>query len=76
MLTRIPNAAGLYTEAVAAQQNLLLYALIQPLQLAALFAVALIRREDLGARKLAGSVLTLVSVTVMTILIYINRGAL
>ena len=75
-LTRIPNAAGLWTEAVAAQQNLLLYSLVQPMQLAILFATALIRREKLGKLKLAGSILTLAAVIAMTVLIYIHKGAL
>lgn len=75
-LTRIPNAAGLWTEAIAAQQNLLLYTLVQPMQLAILFATALIRREKMGKLRLAGSIITLVAVTVMTVLIYFHRGAL
>lgn len=70
--TRIFNTAGLWTEAAAAQQNLLLYSLIQPMQLAILFAVALIRQEKIGKCKLAGSILTLISVTIITILIYYN----
>ena len=75
-LTRIPNAAGLWTEAIAAQQNLLLYTLVQPMQLAILFLTALIRREKMGKLRLAGSFITLVAVTVMTVLIYFHRGAL
>lgn len=75
-LTRLPNAAGLWTEAIAAQQNLLLYSLVQPMQLLILFATALIRREKLGKAKLIGSILSLVAVTVMTVLIYINRGTI
>ena len=75
-LTRIPNAAGLWTEAIAAQQNLLLYSLVQPMQLAILFLTALIRREKMGKLRLAGSIITLVAVTVMTVLIYFHRGAL
>lgn len=75
-LTRIPNAAGLWTEAIAAQQNLLLYTLVQPMQLAILFLTALIRREKMGKLRLAGSIITLVAVTVMTVLIYFHRGAL
>ena len=75
-LTRIPNAAGLWTEAIAAQQNLLLYSLVQPMQLAILFLTALIRREKMGKLRLAGSFITLVAVTVMTVLIYFHRGAL
>lgn len=55
-LTRLPNAAGLWTEAIAAQQNLLLYSLMQPMQLLILFATALIRREKLGKAKLIGSI--------------------
>lgn len=75
-LTRIPNAAGLWTEAIAAQQNLLLYSLVQPMQLAILFATALIRREKMGKLRLAGSIVTLVAVTMLTVLIYFHRGAL
>ena len=75
-LTRLPNAAGLWTEAIAAQQNLLLYSLVQPMQLLILFATALIRREKLGKAKLIGSILSLVTVRVMTALIYINRGTI
>lgn len=75
-LTRIPNAAGLWTEAIAAQQNLLLYSLVQPMQLAILFATALIRREKMGKLRLASSIVTLVAVTVLTVLIYFHRGTL
>lgn len=75
-LTRIPNAAGLWTEAIAAQQYLLLYTLVQPMQLAILFLTVLIRREKMGKLRLAGSIITLVAVTVMTVLIYFHRGAL
>lgn len=75
-LTRIPNAAGLWTEAIAAQHNLLLYSLVQPMQLAILFATALIRREKMGKLRLAGSIVTLVAVTVLTVLIYFHRGTL
>ena len=40
------------------------------------FRRALIRREKLGKAKLFGSILSLVAVTVMTVLIYINRGTI
>lgn len=73
-LTRIPNAAGLWTEAIAAQQNLLLYSLVQPMQLAILLVVAIARRERPKAVKLAGGLLTLAAVTAMTVLIYLNGG--
>ena len=75
-LTRIPNAAGLWTEAIAAQQNPLLYSLVQPMQLAILFLTALIRREKMEKLRLAGSIVTLVAVTVLTVLIYFHRGTL
>ncbi len=75
-LTRVPNAAGLWTEALAARQNLLLYSLVQPMQLAVLFAVALIRREKLGIRRLVGTAMTLAAVTALTILIYFYGGTL
>ena len=72
-LTRIPNAAGLLTEAIAAGESLLLYALVQPMQLALLFVTALVRREKLGAYKLIGTLLTLAAVCVVTVLIYYNE---
>ena len=75
-LTRLPNAAGLWTEAIAAQQNLLLYSLVQPMQLFILFIAALIKREPLTKTKLFGTIAALTAVTVMTILIYINRGTI
>ena len=75
-LTRIPNAAGLWTEAIAAQQNLLLYSLVQPMQLAVLFIAALIKREKLGKVKCIGSIVTLAAVVAMTVLIYWNRGTI
>ena len=75
-VTRLPNALGLWTEAIAAQQNLLLYSLVHPMQLLILFVVALVKREKLGKVKLIGSIITLVTVTVMTVLIYINRGTI
>ena len=75
-LTRLPNAAGLWTEAIAAQQNLLLYSLVQPMQLFILFIAALIKKEPLTKTKLIGTIAALAAVTVMTILIYINRGTI
>ena len=69
-LTRIPNAAGLWTEAIAAQQSLLLYSLVQPMQLLLLFVTALVQREKFTPLKLVGSILTLAAVTAMTLLIY------
>ena len=74
--TRLPNALGLWTEALAAQQNLLLYSLVQPMQLALLFAIALIRREKFGKAKFIGSIVTLAAVCALTVLIYLNRGVL
>lgn len=46
------------------------------MQLAILFLTALIRREKMGKLRLAGSIVTLVAVTVLTVLIYFHRGAL
>lgn len=69
-LTRITNAAGLWTEAIAAQQSLLLYSLVQPMQLLLLFVTALVQREKFTPLKLVGSILTLAAVTAMTLLIY------
>lgn len=75
-LTRLTNAAGLWTEAIAAQQNLLLYSLVQPIQLLLLFLAALVKKEPLTKTKLIGTIAALAAVTVMTILIYINRGTI
>ncbi len=69
-LTRIPNAAGLLTEAIAAGESLLLYALVQPMQLALLFFTALVGREKMNACKIFGTVVTLAAVCAVTVLIY------
>ena len=68
--TRVANAAGLLTEAFAAQQNLLLYALVQPMQLALLFVTALAAREKMSAERVVGTLSTLAAVCLMTVLIY------
>lgn len=68
-LTRIPNAAGLILEAFAAMESLFLYAMIQPVQLALLFIVSLVKKEPMGKKKLAGSLLCIFSVCAITILI-------
>lgn len=70
-LTRLPNAAGLWTEAIAAGQNILLYSLVQPMQLAVLLLTALAGGEKLGRQKVGGGILVLVAVIVLTVLIYI-----
>ena len=75
-LTRIPNAGGLLTEAFAASQSLLLYALVQPMQLALLFLTALVGREKTGAYKLIGTLVTLVAVCGVTVLVYFYGGKL
>ena len=69
-LTRIPNAAGLLTEAFAAASSLLLYALVQPMQLALLFAAALAARERQGVYKIVGTLFTLAAVCAVTVCIY------
>ena len=67
--TRIPNAAGLICEAVVAAENVFLYAMVQPIQLAILFIVSLVKKEPMSRKKLAGSVICLVSVCVITVLV-------
>lgn len=67
--TRIPNAAGLILEAMAAKQNVFLYAMIQPVQLAILFVVSLVKREPMSRRKLAGSVICIAAVCMITVLV-------
>ncbi len=66
-VTRIPNAAGLLTEAMAAMENVFLYAMIQPVQLAILFIIALLKREELGKIKIAGSMLSILAVVLITV---------
>lgn len=70
-LTRIPNAAGLILEAFAAMESLFLYAMIQPIQLALLFMVSLVKKEPMGKKKLTGSLLCILSVCAITVLISI-----
>lgn len=70
--TRLPNAAGLILEALVAMQNIFLYAMIQPVQLALLFVASLVKKESMGKMKLAGSLLCIISVCAITILI--NTG--
>lgn len=68
-LTRIPNAAGLILEAFAAIESLFLYAMIQPVQLALLFIVSLVKKEPMRKKKLAGSLLCIFSVCAITVLV-------
>lgn len=70
-LTRIPNAAGLILEAFAAMENLFFYAMIQPMQLAILFLVSLVKKEPMGRKKLMGSLLCISAVCMITVLIYL-----
>ncbi|BBF44890.1 hypothetical protein lbkm_3629 [Lachnospiraceae bacterium KM106-2] len=60
--TRLPNAAGLLTEALAALENIFLYALIQPMQLTLLFLISMIHKEKMGTRKRIGTILSLLSI--------------
>lgn len=68
-LTRIPNAAGLYTEAIAAGESIYLYGMVQPLQLAILFVTSLIKKEKMSKRKFIGSILCIVAVAGITLCI-------
>ena len=68
VLTRIPNAAGLIFESMAATENLYLYAMIQPIQLLILFCISLARRENMGKWKFFGSMLCILCIFIMTIL--------
>lgn len=71
VLTRLPNAAGLIMEALIAVENIFLYAMIQPIQLALLFAASIVKKEPMGKMKLTGSLLCIFSVCAITVLIYI-----
>lgn len=66
--SRIPNAAGLFTEALAAKNNILFYTMIQPMQQMVLFIYSIFIKEHMGKRKLIGSILSLVSVGAIAIL--------
>ena len=68
VLTRIPNAAGLIFESMAATENLYLYAMIQPIQLLIMFCISLARRENMGKWKFFGSMLCILCIFIMTIL--------
>lgn len=70
VVSRIPNAAGLILEVFVAMQDVFLYAMIQPVQLAVLFLFSIVKKEPMGGRKLAGSILCLLSVCVITFLIF------
>lgn len=69
VMTRLPNAAGLITEAMAATQNIFLYAMVQPMQLLILFVVSLVNREAMGKIKFAGSVICIGSIFWITIMV-------
>jgi len=69
-LTRLPNAGGLIFEAFVAMENIFLYSMIQPVQLALLFAASLIQKEPMGKMKFWGSLLCIFSVCAITVLIY------
>lgn len=69
-LTRLPNAAGLIFEAFVAMESIFLYSMIQPVQLALLFAASLIQKEPMGKVRFWGSLLCIFSVCAITILIY------
>ncbi len=65
--TRIPNAGGLLFEAMAATENIFLYALIQPVQLLLLFITSILRKEKMGKIKIVGSLVCIVSIFMIAI---------
>lgn len=66
-VTRIPNAVGLFTESMAAMQSVFLYAMVQPIQLALLFIISLIKKEKMGKRKFYGSLVCILAVCLITV---------
>lgn len=70
-LSRVPNAIGLLTEAITALQSVFLYAMIQPMQLTILFVYSIARKEKMGKIKLIGSILSIISVSVIAIIVLI-----
>lgn len=69
-LTRLPNAGGLIFEASVAMKSVFLFSMIQPVQLALLFAASLIQKEPMGKMKFLGSLICIFSVCAITVLIY------
>lgn len=65
-MTRIPNAAGLILEAFVAVESIFLYAMIQPVQLAILFVISLIKKDPMSRKKLTGSLICIFSVCAVT----------
>ncbi len=70
VLSRIPNTLGLLTEAHAAVQNIFLYAMVQPMQLLLLFVFSLIKKEPMPKGKLAGSILCIAAVCMITVVLF------
>jgi len=69
ILSRIANAAGLITEALAAMQSVFFYALIQPIQLTILFTISIVKKEPMGKMKLVGSILSIIAVCIITFVV-------
>lgn len=57
LAAKIPNTIGLVCENLTAAKSITNYSFIQPIILAALFVIQLIRREETSKRNLAGGIL-------------------
>jgi len=71
VLSRLPNTLGLLAEAQAAVQNIFLYAMIQPMQLLILFIWSLVKKEERSRMKLAGSMVSIIAVCMITMVLFL-----
>lgn len=62
VLTKIPNAVGLYAENAAIAISLTGYMMIQPIILIALFIIGLFRKENLNKMSIIGSVISIIGI--------------
>lgn len=61
-LTKIPNVIGLVLENIVAQQSMANYSFIQPMILAVLFFIGVIRKEDCTKLNIIGGIICIAGV--------------
>ena len=67
LAAKIPNTVGLVCENLTAAKSITNYSFIQPVILAALFAIQLIRREETSKLNLAGGILCVVGIVMFQV---------
>lgn len=67
LAAKIPNTVGLVCENLTAAQSITNYSFIQPIILAALFAIQLIRREETSKLNLAGGILCVLGIVLFQV---------